>query len=406
MDFSTKFILEMFLDDSISTVNRLIIATANVASENLENFQKYNIYEHKYIPQPMRQKYDKNESNDKKFTEKFEYYKYLRKYFTDYDYLQNFKMKMHTIQELIKYLKDFVKEDTSIVPFDKKVHIFLYAITSDLSFNKVSEKFGLHKSSVSYIFHEIAQLISEQRFHFINWPSLVKQHITRMKVNSRYGFPNCVGFIDACRFKVGSKRKRNPNSNIILLQAVCDESLMFTDIYVGEIGNSKKSKVFKESPLAKNLKKYVDMENHILGDSSYRLEDNLITPFSSVDSLSIEEIKFNETHWNSRKYIGLALQMLRDRFKKINHIDICKPQSVKTIIYAACVLHNFIMIHEGQSQLKEENNLNNYSITFDTNIVTTAAEKRQFMCNYMASFTPNVLSCTESEHAYCQQGNT
>lgn len=285
-------------------------------------------------------------------------------------------------QALIMFLKEYVRPSSSVVPFDKKVHVFLWLLVSDYSFKETGEKFGLHKSSVSYIFHEIANLLSEQRYRFINWPSLEEQHTTRAKVNSRYGFPNCVGFIDACKLRVGSKRKTKDKPEFIILQAVCDETLMFTDIHVGEIGNTRKGKVFKESQLSHELKNFLDFDNHILGDHEYKLRRNLLTPFTSDELLTSEEMKFNEVHWKAHSYISQAFDILRGRFKKLNHIDINKPQAINTLICAACVLHNFILLHEG-SPVKEEAMLSDDGLTIDTNVVTTAAEKRQFLCSYI-----------------------
>lgn len=282
-------------------------------------------------------------------------------------------------------MKDHIQNSSSIVPLDKKVHIFLWLLTSDSSYNEIASLFGIHKSSVGYLFHEMASLIAELRYNFISWPSIEEQHVTRIKVNSRYKFPNCVGFIDACRFKIGlwRNKKDNTDDSTVLLQAVCDESFLFIDVHVGEIGNTKKSKVYKDSPLAKELKNFVSFENHILGDVEYKLRKNLVTPFSSEELLTSEEMKFNEVHWKAHSYIGHAFEMLKERFKKLNHMDVVKSDAVATLITAACVLHNFILLHEGCAQIKEEVVLCDDGVTIDTNIVKTALEKRQFLCNYV-----------------------
>lgn len=290
----------------------------------------------------------------------------------------------------MNHLQNTTKTDGMIIPLKKKVSVFLWLLTSDASFYEVGAQFGLHKSTISYIFHEIAEIIADTRQHFVSWPELEEQHITRLKVNGRHNFPNCVGFIDACRFRVGSKRNKRGKPDIVLLQAVCDESLMFIDLHVGDIGRTKKSKLFKESPLSKQLGNLVEFENHILGDSQYKLRVNLITPFKSEDLLTVEEMKFNEFHWKTRGYIGRAFEMLKERFRKLNFIDINKPEAISTIIYAACVLHNFILIHEGTCVIKEESIACEDGVVIDTSIVKTASEKQQFLCNYI-NFMENEL---------------
>lgn len=251
---------------------------------------------------------------------------------------------------------------------------------SDLSYNEIGKLFSLHKSSVSHIFQEIGLHLAENRYNYISWPSAEEQHVTRIKVNSRFKFPNCVGFIDSCRLKVGQRKTRH---STILLQAVCDESLMFIDIHVGDLGKTKKNKVYNNSTLAQALQNFIDFDNHILGDSEYRLKINLITPFTSEELLTSEEMKFNEIHWKARSYIGHAFELLKEKFRKLNHIDIFKPELINILIYSACVLHNFFLMHEGCSEVKEEAIICDDCITLNTDIVMSAEEKRQFLCNYI-----------------------
>ncbi|XP_059051181.1 uncharacterized protein LOC131845999 isoform X2 [Achroia grisella] len=374
----------MFLDsDAVFTINRLILAVANVINENsnnMNNFSKGLNEELKVMKIISKDFIGKPATH----TGVNSYYEHTIQNFDDFDYINRFKMKKTTVQALINFLADYVSCDgTVIVPLAKKVHIFLWILTSDASYQEIGSKFGLHKSSVSYIFQQIASVLTDQRYHFISWPSIEEQHMTRLKVNSRFKFPNCVGFLDACRFKVGSKNNKSNMPDNVLMQAVCDESLMFIDIHIGTIGKTKKSKVFRESQLSRELKNFIDFDNHILGDSEYKLKKNLITPFSSEELLTSEEMKFNEVHWKVRYYIGHAFELLKDKFRRLNHIDICKPEIVTSLIYSACVLHNFLLLHEGYPEMKEEAIICDDGVTIDTSIVKTAVEKRQFLCNYI-----------------------
>ncbi|XP_023943351.1 uncharacterized protein LOC112049619 [Bicyclus anynana] len=382
-NMDTEFVMELFLDDNVSTLNRLIVATANVVNENVENIAYINDSLMKEQNETVASVTSRHLTTiDSPLMIEHDFYEDTLKNFSQEDYYERFKMNKTTVEALINFLNVYVKPGSFIVELDKKVHVFLWLLTNDVSFKEIGELFGLHKSSVSYIFHEIATLIAEQRNQFINWPSLEEQHVTRIKVNSKYGFPNCIGFIDACRLKVGSRRKTRLKPEIILLQAVCDERLMFIDIHVGDIGITRKGKVFRESFLSEELKNLVDFDNHLLGDSDFKLRMNLITPFNCEEVVTSEEMRFNATLWKAHSYIHQAFDILRDRFRKLNLIDINKPAAVHTLICAACVLHNFVLIHEG-SPVKEEVVTTDEGVTIDTDVVVTAAEKRQFLCNYI-----------------------
>ncbi|XP_026758890.1 uncharacterized protein LOC113518257 [Galleria mellonella] len=382
--FDKEFITELFMDsDSVFTVNRLVLAVANVINDNNDNITNFNeeLNEEFQVLKTISTT-DINATSVAKGVNS--YYENTIKKFDDYEYMNKFKMKKATVQALVHFLAEHVICDgTVIVPLEKKVHIFLWLMTNDTSYQDTGLLFGLHKSSVSYIFQEIASALSDQRYNFINWPTIEEQHITRLKVYSRFKFPNCVGFLDACRFKVGSRRKKNNVLDTVLMQAVCDESLMFIDIHIGSVGKTKKSKVFRESQLSQELKNFIHFDNHILGDSEYKLKKNLITPFSSEELLTSEEMKFNEVHWKARSYIGHAFELLKERFRRLNHIDVCKPEFVATLIYSACVLHNFLLLHEGYPEMKEEAVVCDEGVTIDSNIIKTAIEKRQFLCNYI-----------------------
>ncbi|CAK1540051.1 unnamed protein product [Leptosia nina] len=384
MNFDKEFIMELFLDDNVSNINRCVVAAANVMSENNENISCINeVIMKENVNQFLTIESKELVKNTQNLHSRNNFYENVVAKYTEELYVSKFKMKKTTVKALIDHLQEYMKPCSSVIPLDKKVHIFLWLLTSDSSFSAVAELFGLHKSSVSYIFHEFATLLSEQKYHFINWPSLEEQHVTRIKVNSRYGFPNCVGFINACRLKIKPKNTRKEKSDIMLLQAVCDETLMFFDIHIGEVGNTHKNRVYRESQLAHEIKNFIDFDNHILGNSEYKLRKNLITPFTSDNSLTSEELKFNEIHRKACTYIDHAFEILKDRFKKLDSIDINKPEAINSLICAACVLHNFVLLHEGSSYLKKEAVINDDGVTINPSIVKSAEDKRQFLCHYI-----------------------
>jgi hypothetical protein len=68
-----------------------------------------------------------------------------------------------------------------------------------------------------------------------------------------------IGLIDGCHIPI-STPKTDPENYVnrkgfhsVLLQAVCDDKLLFTDLYVGWPGSVHDARVFRRSPLAANL---------------------------------------------------------------------------------------------------------------------------------------------------------
>lgn len=272
--------------------------------------------------------------------------------------------------------------------FEKKLHFFLWILVNNCDCKEAGKLFHFNKPAKyhSYVFNEIATLLADELKSFINWLSLEEQHMVRLRVHNRLKLPNCVGFIDACRLKTGAKNTKYKDT--LLLQAVSDDTLYFLDVHVGTVGKTKKNKVYKESSLYRDLPNLVDFENHILGDSQYKLQVNLITPFSNEELLTSEEMKFNDTHWKASAYIGRAFELLKDKFRKLNHIDNLSVDTAVAVIKAACGLHNFILLREGvppyyESSIKEETICSEVGVSIDTSIVKNCIEKRQFLCNYL-----------------------
>lgn len=97
-NFDTEFVTELFLDDTVSTINRLIVATANVVNESLENISHFNDFMIKEysrnIPLPSRSITSVNR-------ERTRFYERVVKNFSDDEYIENLKMCKSTVKVCI-----------------------------------------------------------------------------------------------------------------------------------------------------------------------------------------------------------------------------------------------------------------------------------------------------------------
>lgn len=65
----------------------------------------------------------------------------------------------------------------------------------------------------------------------------------------------------------------------INVQAVCDHTLLVTDIHVGEAGALTDARVFRRSPLCQQLlmdPNCIEPDQHLIGDSIYMLTDKVL----------------------------------------------------------------------------------------------------------------------------------
>ncbi|KAJ8973940.1 hypothetical protein NQ317_002444 [Molorchus minor] len=336
-------ILDFFLDnESVTTVNRVVTDTVMSMVENDEFLKEWD--------NDIKRDFDNEDGSKSGYISPYDS---TVSTLTPKQYKDIFKMSREIVLKLIEYLKSECKTDVGrmIVPFEKKVHILLYTLGSKESFKAIGQYFGVHKSSVFTVFNEMCRLVTECRFDYIQWPDLEEQDRLREKVTV---FPNCIGFIDICQFHTKSALNNPVNSHLknkegqynIVLQAVCDYTLKFIDIYVGEAGDMRDMQVYYDSPLSVEIENLVNPENHILGDSNFPLKMNLMTPFKHGGHTSDVKKMYIKAHSKARIYIRKALNRLTTTFKRVKFLDVKKFEMATIILCAACVLHNFIIIHE------------------------------------------------------------
>lgn len=98
MNFDKEFLMDLFLDDNVSNINRLIVAAANVVNENNENISHINETIMKEDANQIITEENKEfVRNSKRYKSKKFYENVVIKY-TDEDYVENFKMKKTTMQ--------------------------------------------------------------------------------------------------------------------------------------------------------------------------------------------------------------------------------------------------------------------------------------------------------------------
>lgn len=96
--YDTEFVMELFLDDTVSTMNRLIVATANVLNENLENITNLTdilIKEHNdnisNVPSSFKLRSGPNKAIKG-------FYESVLKNYTDADYIKKLKISKATVK--------------------------------------------------------------------------------------------------------------------------------------------------------------------------------------------------------------------------------------------------------------------------------------------------------------------
>ncbi|KAG5870547.1 hypothetical protein JTB14_025892 [Gonioctena quinquepunctata] len=129
----------------------------------------------------------------------------------------------------------------------------------------------------------------------------------------------------------------------IVLQAVCDASYIFTDCFAGCPGSVHDARVYRISPMYRQIMPGLNEEYHLLADTAYPNSVNLITPYRDNGYLTQQQKRFNYLHSATRVHIEQSFGLLKGRFRILKFINIYRTDIIPDIIIACCVLHNICM---------------------------------------------------------------
>jgi hypothetical protein len=248
-----------------------------------------------------------------------------------------------------------------LIPAEKKVLLTAWLMGNNQSYMAAAKLFEVSKGTVYRIFHHICSELTVLAGKYIQWPDPNECEEISASFENQHGFPGVIGVIGACHVEIRepesqeeAARFRNEQTDeyTVILQAVCDDKLLFRDVCAGFPGQTSKLRVLVGSPLYSRLSSRTDPliepHKHILGSSDYPQLSTLLTPYSSNANgrpLTKQELKFNSLHQTARSVVEKAFELLKKRFQRLRFIDVSRTELASKVVVAACVLHNFALMH-------------------------------------------------------------
>ena len=268
--------------------------------------------------------------------------------------------------------RDIQKEDTRLrkaVPVHKRVAVALWRFGSGNSYRTTGITFGIGKSTVIKICHEVARALIQKKDDFIKFPSDEEElslAIRRMK--SIAGLPNVVGAIDGSHVQIKApkschedyfNRKQNYSIN---LQGTVDGTGMFIDVSTGWPGSMHDARVLRLSSLYRKATndeiltepektiEAVPLRPLLLGDSAYPLLPWLIGPYPQSATLTRDQSRFNKAMNKSRVVVEQAFGKLKCRWRCLLKVLEDGTRKVPLTILACCILHNICLLRADEFQ--------------------------------------------------------
>lgn len=134
-----------------------------------------------------------------------------------------------------------------------------------------------------------------------------------------------------------------------MFKGVADSKFRFLDAFVGYPGRCHDASVWRSSPLKQALENRritISPDYHLLGDSAYPLEINLMVPYRDNGFLTAEQQRFNSSLNSTRVFIEQTFGILKAKFRMLNYVYVKNLPLAKHIIMSCIIIHNIILDNE------------------------------------------------------------
>lgn len=222
-----------------------------------------------------------------------------------------------------------------------------------------------------YLFEVVTNQRALNVFFFIYVGERARTVVSEFK--AKRGIPGVIGAIDGSHIPIKAPTSCPENYinrkgfHSVVLQAVSDHEMMFTDCYVGWPGSVHDARVLSNSDLSNSTDEKFEDDCFLLGDSAYPLKTWLMTPCKDYGNLTVQKKHYNYLQSSTRMVVEKSFASLKGRFRKLKYMDMVIRHIPETVI-AACVLHNLCLIdgEDAEEFLEqgEEDEVNNFQNFF------------------------------------------
>lgn len=164
----------------------------------------------------------------------------------------------------------------------------LWILATPDTFRSVALRFGVSPGVLHMVYKKVVDVLCDEAPNYVQWPNADERARIEERFRISCGLSGVVGAVDGTHIYIvrpGEDAPRFVNRHgtfSIALQGVCDDSLLFRDVYVGESGRLHDSRVFRRSPLSAKLLEdenstYLSPDQYLLGDGAYILTDKVGT---------------------------------------------------------------------------------------------------------------------------------
>jgi hypothetical protein len=224
--------------------------------------------------------------------------------YTDTECVQRFRFDRKSISDLCQLLSEDLQRPTrrsQALPVVLQVCTDLRFYSQGAFYRATGDCLNLSKASQSRCVFSVSKALAKRVNRFIKFPKTAEQLIqTKRQFYAIDSMPNVIGAIDGTHIEIKTPNKdiesdyvNRKNRHSINVQAVISANLVFTNVVVKYPGSAHDSFIWNNCYLKRYLAENA-VNGWLLGDSSYPLERNLMTPV------------LNPTNNNENRFIGIT----------------------------------------------------------------------------------------------------
>ncbi|XP_051162213.1 uncharacterized protein LOC127282158 [Leptopilina boulardi] len=275
--------------------------------------------------------------------------------FNTKQFKEHFRMNPHAFYSLENVGGE--KLSSSSVCVQKQLLSVIWLLATPDSYRSVAQRFDLAKSSLHACFITVVNVLNEIAPNVISWPAGENLMNVEKKFRRMAGLSDVIGAIDASLILIKAPeidaqyyvcRKR---FHALILQAVCDRDLVFTDCFAGYPGSIGDLRVFRNSDLYKdvdvNREALFPNDEYVIGDKTYPVLPWCIPPYLNRVNLTPDQERvrnnFNTILSKTRQVIKRAFALLKGRFPRLKYFDMDRMDLMPHTIISCCVLHNICL---------------------------------------------------------------
>ncbi|KAH7974258.1 hypothetical protein HPB49_013351 [Dermacentor silvarum] len=284
------------------------------------------------------------------------------------DYRNLLRVSREQFLHLLSRVRAGIQKDKSSthrhISAQTRLQVTLRYLASGELPQSLGEQFKLGCADVGALIQKTCTVIyKELKDDFMRAPKTEEDWKEVMRVfKDKCNFPNCVGALSGRHVVIKKPSKssgmymNSKKTFSLILLAVVDANCKFIYIDVGAKGAQEANEVWQATPLHKALSsnkarlpevvKVASSPDILLPpvfvtDDPLPLERHVMKPFGGTN-LTQDKRMFNDRLSRARQVVDDAFGTMENRFGCLRNVIQERPERAAAIIYATCVLHNFL----------------------------------------------------------------